>query len=237
LYIYLYNVSFINVTGFYDCGEINHSDANTVLDSADFVCNISTSATVAESEDLDDDVAGSSGSIIYRPSSDVLDIGYTNNIREKWSVKISVDNESHYVKIQDVILDKVLVRVSSEIQEKWLSVGEEWLVEVSGDDTYDVYVKVNAISGLYSNVTVRRISEPIEMVVPSDIFSSEVVKGPREIKFMDGTIDYKTIIILAVGIIILVVIFIIVFLIVRESEMDKRTRKNKKSVHKHKKRR
>lgn len=178
-YVFLYNVSFTNLTGFYDCGEINHSDVNSVLDSLEFVCNITEEIASEVEEDIVE--SSSRGGRTFYPTQKELEEGYTKNILKGLRVRILVGEELHYVDIKEVDGRKVLVSVSSEVQEKWLEEGEEWLVEVTGDNFYDIYVKVNSISGLYVNVTVKSIEEEIELV-PEDNVETVVKEHKSEAK-------------------------------------------------------
>lgn len=176
-YILLSNLSFTNLTGFYDCGDINHSDENTILDSSEFVCNLTEEIILAVEEDTP--VEGSSNSgITFYPTQKELEKGYTKNIRKGLRVKVLVGEEVHYVDIKEAVDEKkVLISVSSEVQEKWLEKGEEWFVEVTGDNIYDIYVKVNSIWGLYTNITIKKIEKEIGSVVDEGV---EVLEEPKQ---------------------------------------------------------
>lgn len=99
-------------------------------------------------------------------SKDQFAQGHTTNIQERQRVKLIVNEENHYVGVKDVTGGSVTVEVSSDPQEKVLSVGEEWKVEVTGDNFYDLSVKVNSVDGDKANILVQSISE--EMPKPAE---------------------------------------------------------------------
>jgi len=48
-YVLLYGINFTNSTGTYTCDDVNHSESNSLLDSSDFTCSISTTSSNEES--------------------------------------------------------------------------------------------------------------------------------------------------------------------------------------------
>jgi len=235
IYVYLYNVSFTNVTGFYDCGEINHSDANTVLDSADFDCNFSeVAASAAEEETVAEEDTGSGGSSTYYPSLDDLIGGYTRGVREGFRVRVPVDNEYHHVKVENIEENKVLVSVSNEVQERWLAVGEEWFVEVSDDNIYDIYVKVDSVSGIYANIYIRSISE---MVASKDVSVEVSDDDIGDDGVSDIAADYVKWIVIGASAVLLIAVLVLVILNIRMPAWKKRARRNRKILRRYRKRR
>lgn len=229
-YVYLYNVSYLNAAGFYDCGNVNHSDVNVVLDSADFNCTF-IKIVSDEKEAMDEVADGPGGGLTYFPSLDDLIAGYTRNVREGFRLRVPINSDYHYVKVEDIEEAKVLVSVSSEVQEKWLSVGEEWFVEVDGDDVYDVYVKLNSISGLYASITVRKISEVI-------VSEEEVSVGEDLVEGEAGD-DYNMWPSVLISSLVVVCLAVFVFLLVRNVKMsglEKRVRQNMRFVRRRRKR-
>ncbi len=66
-YVYLYNVSSVNSTGDYECGDINHSTENSVLSSSDFNCTLNSTVEEVDPEVIN---SGSSNSYINQKSSE-----------------------------------------------------------------------------------------------------------------------------------------------------------------------
>lgn len=225
-YIYLYNASFTNATGFYDCGEINHSETNTVLDSADFVCNF-TEVSVPEDEEITEDTSGgSTGGTTYIPSLKDLELSYSKNIRKGFRIRIPVDGNYHHLKVESIEKERILVNISSESQHKWLSIGEEWFVNIDNDTFYEIYVKLNSISGFYANITIKKINKEIEIEeVVKDTTKEEIIKEelpePIESKWHENKI-------LLVSIIIFISLLIILGGKTKRKSKKKKHRRSKK---------
>jgi len=233
-YVYLYNVSFVNASGFYDCGDINHSDENSVLDSADFSCN-TTEVEGSIEEEVSTSVSFSGGSTYY-PSLDDLELGYTRNVKKGLRLRVFVDGDAHYVKVQDIEGEKVLVSVSSDVQEKWLLIGEEWFVEVTNDSIYDVYIRVNSISGLYANITLKRIEEVIDIIGDKKSLVDRDIENSEDTESIEYFMGYgKWIIIGASGVLLLAILFLII-LEIKKPLWKKRSRKNQRFIRRYRRR-
>ncbi|RMD67120.1 hypothetical protein D6817_02420 [Candidatus Pacearchaeota archaeon] len=97
----------------------------------------------------------------------------TENIAlaEKQRVKLKVDGETHYVGVHDIDTSKneVKIEVSSEPQNATLKIKQSKKFEVSGDDYYDLKVKLESISSSKANLTISYLHEKIELeVVPGN---------------------------------------------------------------------
>jgi len=67
----------------------------------------------------------------------------------------------HYVSVINLTETKAIIEVRSEPQTAVVSIGEEKRFEVTGDNYYDVYVKLNSIENDKSNLTIKSIHEEI----------------------------------------------------------------------------
>ena len=63
--------------------------------------------------------------------------------------------------IKDVSKTNARISISSETQEANLSVGEEKKFEISGDNYYDILVKLVSINSLKANLTITTLHEAI----------------------------------------------------------------------------
>ena len=109
---------------------------------------------------------GSGGSPIYTPEESELIEGYQKVLYINYGISFNTNNETHTIKVQNITETQATITVSSETQEATLSVGEEKKFDVSGDNYYDLLVKLNSIdstNALYpsANFTIQKINEEI----------------------------------------------------------------------------
>jgi hypothetical protein len=116
--------------------------------------------------------SGSSGSVASAWKNtyiqDDKEFSEKNQINQDMSaksrIKIKLNGESHYVGLISLTSTAATVNVSSVSQQKIMSIGEEWKVEVTGDNYYDVLVKLNEIELSKANITLNYIHELISIV-------------------------------------------------------------------------
>lgn len=87
-----------------------------------------------------------------------LAAGYSRLLGEKDRLKMSIDNENHYVGVTDITGEEVTINVSSDPQTFILDEGEDIKVEVTDDNFYDLYIIVNEVNDDSANLTVEGIS-------------------------------------------------------------------------------
>jgi len=110
--------------------------------------------------------------------------GYTKDIGKGSRMKINIGKEVHYVGIVELTETEAVVNVSSESQQKRMSIGEEWKVELTNDSYYDLSVKLDSISNNKANMTIIKIDEKIpviEQLVPEENIKEQYNK---EIEFV-----------------------------------------------------
>lgn len=132
-------------------GNVGNSSTRTLIVSA-----AATTTTTSSS--------GGGGYPIYRPKEDELNKGYEKVMYKNWKVSFKVENISHTFKVEEVTETNATINISSETQEAVLSVGEEKKFELSGDNYYDVLVKLNSIDKTgrnKANFTIQTIHEEI----------------------------------------------------------------------------
>lgn len=76
-------------------------------------------------------------------------------------VRIKVDGKKHTVGISSLTTTTADIEVFSTLQKATLSVGDERKFEVSDDDYYDIYIKLNSIESSKADVTINSIYEKI----------------------------------------------------------------------------
>ena len=87
--------------------------------------------------------------------------GYNAILNALDRISVNVENEVHYIGINQVNSDNVLINVSSNEQDATLYAGQSQEFDVTGDNYYDIRVILNSISGSTVNVTVMSVHDPI----------------------------------------------------------------------------
>ncbi len=107
-----------------------------------------------------DDSSASSGSTpTFSPTEEQLAEGYTKVLYTAWRISFKIEDESHEFIVKSINETNVKVRVSSDVQEAMLSSGEEKKFELSGDDYYDLKVKLNSIDSNKASFTLWTIHD------------------------------------------------------------------------------
>jgi hypothetical protein len=139
------------------CEYINFTTPNVNLDSKDFGCPIFVRPPGGSSG------PSTAGSLMIRwrntitiSEEDFIN-GLNVSLREKWRCKTSIDDNTYYIGVFD--LTSTTVTASIGLQEKVISIGEEWKVDVNNDNYYDVLVKLNSIKGYNADLYIKKIHE------------------------------------------------------------------------------
>ena len=136
-------------------------------------------APAAEEEPL-----GDSG--VYVPvfwtSTEVIDgkqfeQGITRELSVKSRLKVKINNIDHYVGIRELTSSTATIETASAPSEATLSVGEERNFEVTGDEYYDIYVKLDSISEDKAKITIKSI---YVLVTEDTISEDEKAEGEAE---------------------------------------------------------
>jgi hypothetical protein len=163
-----YNVS-LDTTN-YDAGTYTIAFTTKIRTRTYSATNQTLTVNVATTDTSDEGSSGGGGVISgggseWKAELIVLDkqlvLGYRNQLPEKWRLKVPVNNETHYVGIKNLTATTALIEVSSTPKTKTLLIGEEWNVDVTNDNYYDLNIKLNGISNSKADVTVKRIHKEI----------------------------------------------------------------------------
>lgn len=135
-------------------GNVGNSSTRTLI-----VSSASTTTTTSSS-------SGGGGYPTFRPKEDELNKGYNKVMWKNWKVSFNVNNESHTFKVENITETNTKISISSETQEATFSVGQEKKFELSGDNYYDILVKLNSIDSTNkfypkANFTIQAINEEI----------------------------------------------------------------------------
>ncbi len=136
--------------------------AYTLVASTDFIDYLPL--TLHLNTTGEDDYSGNFGGVKYpllKPTEEELKNGYTKELSQKWRILFNIENVSHVFKVDIVNKTNVKISISSEIQEATFLIGEERKFDVSGDNNYDVLVRLNSINLSKANFTIQKIYEKI----------------------------------------------------------------------------
>jgi len=84
---------------------------------------------------------------------------FTKTLQVRQRLKVKVETLNHYVGVTGLTATTATINVSSDPQQATLIVGDERMFEVSGDEYYDILVKLNSIESSKANVTIQSIHE------------------------------------------------------------------------------
>ena len=134
----------------------------TFADNAGNTGNQTTTYTVSSSG------GGSSGgssssfwSKTFVINDDDFEEGHSQELSEKQRMKVTIDSETHYVGVVDIIGDEAVINITSDPIQITLDVGEDAKVDATNDSRYDLYIKLNGINNSKANLTVESINEPV----------------------------------------------------------------------------
>jgi len=94
-------------------------------------------------------------------SNEQFENGYTKQLPIKSRIKVSVDNEYHYIGVVELTETTAKINVSSTPMQVILNIGQNASFDVNNNGYYDIYVKLNSIENNRANITVQKINEKV----------------------------------------------------------------------------
>ena len=152
------------------------------------------------------------------PTASQLEAGYNVLLGKKWRNAVKIGNETHHVGVIDInsSTSKVVINVSSKPQQAIFSIGDEKKFEVTGDNYYDIMVRLNGIDTISrANITIKTIREMItSQAVNTSITQTGSSGGVVETESEESS-SLKTIILIVIMVLIVIVIGAIVYNLVK----------------------
>lgn len=149
-------------------------------DTAGNIGNSSTrSLTITSSSTTTNSPGGGGGSSatatikVFSVNEDQLNEGYNLYVEEGNNINFEIENESHKINISEISDNYLKIKIFSKIQEASLTTGEEKKFEMTGDNFYDLSVKLNLIYGSSANLTIKKIFEKIISEVKNESAKNE----------------------------------------------------------------
>ncbi|MBT4166125.1 LamG domain-containing protein [archaeon] len=144
-------------------------------------------------------------------------------LSRKQRMRIKIDDETHYIGVVDLTDTTVTINISSTPQQAVFNIGDEKKFDVTDDNYYDVYVKLNSIVDGKANLTIKSIYEKVIV--------DDVVEVKEEKKSLVNGVVEKIELDLE-WVFGLVVVFVVVSLAVYFKIWKKKKKKKKKKVDK-----
>ncbi len=155
----------------------------------------------------------------FTTTSTQLQSGYTKEFSAKQRVTMTIAGGTHHVGIKEITSTTATIEIASTPVSVKLDVGGETKVDLDADGVYDVYVKLNSITGGKADVTIKSISEkvPVEKEGETvDVSGGEILEDEIPTTEESGGIG--------TGTIATIIIIILVILIASAIGMRKRNR-------------
>jgi hypothetical protein len=148
----------------------------------------------------------------------ILSKGYSINLGVYDKLTMQINNEIHFLNIVSLASNQAMINVSSTPQQIILSVDETKRMEITGDNYYDLSIKLNAIANNQANLTITSIHEQI---LPTTETTQNINNQTNWIAYL-------------VGIAVLIALIIVAFIIFkkiknRKAKLKSRLSKKKKS--------
>jgi len=207
-------------------GDYICDSSYTLIQEMDFIdyLPLTSSTSYEEPEDPPDSPSGG-GYPIFRPTEEELIDGYTQNLFKNWKISFNVKNEFHTFILESIDEKSAKITISSELQEAIFFVGEEKRFELSGDNYYDLLVKLNSITFGKAEFTIQKIYEKVTNQIEENVAGGENEEEEEETLEEKGLKWWEICLIVLAGIIVLILIRYITF---------KKTKKGKQKRNKNK---
>jgi len=138
----------------------------------------------------------------------------TKILSEKNRVSIKVNSETHHVGVISVGTDSATLEIASTPVTAIFSIGETKRFNLDDDDTYDISVTLNSITGKTTDITITPISEEIPSSDKEQQATEETEESDKSFEKSESSISSKMGI--SIIIILLVIVILYYFLVLRK---------------------
>jgi len=124
----------------------------------------------------------------------------TKELKKKERIKIKIKNQTHYIGVANLTNTTATIEIFSIPQKNVFNVGDEKKFDVTDDDFYDIFVRLNSIINNKANLTIISIYEeiPFEKKEEDKENIKEEDKIMREIWFVVSLVIVLLIVVLVV---------------------------------------
>ena len=164
----------------------------------------------------------------YSVSDSDFEKGIIKELSKKQRVKVSVNNESHYIGIIELTNTTATINITSNPIQVILGIGDDAKLDILDDGFYDIYVLLNSINNPKVNLTIQSIHEEIPAGEGAVKTSGEDVGDVGEKE--KGDEERKSMFLFwgIVGVVIILII-ILVFFFLKKYLWGKELRKRRKT--------
>ena len=154
--IYISGLWVKNHTWYINCTDSSNQVVNSsswTLEVAATAASTTTGGGAASS--------GQTWTMTYTPSAQEVTSGYTKDLKTKERVKVSINNQGHYIGVTGLTASIATVNIESTPQTASLNIGDTRRFELTNDDYYDLSVTLNSISNSKASLSIKYIKEII----------------------------------------------------------------------------
>jgi len=143
------------------------------------------------------------------------------------NININLNNEAHNLKVNSIDSTGVIITISSTPQTSALKIGEEKKFELTGDNYYDLSVKLNSVINNKANLTWNKIheeipaSDKIDNSKTTESIENKTLPAIEKNQPLENPVakqDYTLIWIISI-ILMLIVIILVVFIILKKKHV------------------
>jgi len=147
------------------CGGTIYSYIVTCID---YSGNTGSSTVTMTTESCPGGTAGTAGSTtptwtmtFVKTDAELSSQGITESLQTKQRVQVRVNDKIHSVGVISISGTSATIEIASDPVIVKLDVGEDAKVDVEDDGVYDLYIKLNGITGSVANLSIMKISENV----------------------------------------------------------------------------
>ncbi len=173
---------------------------------------------------------GGASASIYTPSTSEISVGYSKQLKKDDKIKFSLNKENHTITVNSITINSINLTIQSEPTKMNILVGQSVKLNITSDEYYDLFIKLDNIITGKANVTIKKINESINRNVLIKAFNNtektndtNVTNTSNGKKGNNNYLKYSFYAgILVIGLIIVYIISIIIIQIKREKQKELR---------------
>jgi len=161
-------------------------------------------------------------SMTYTLTAEQLSAGYRGELGIDGRFKFTIENEIYYVTLVSLTTATAKVSITGKPQKATLAIGDLRRFELTGDNYYDISLKLNNINSTASKAefTIKSIYEEMtEEAIKKEEEMEELAEEKPRIK---GKIDYLSFIVIGLVVGVIIVLIILFSLYFRYSKIKKK---------------
>ena len=117
--------------------------------------------------------SGSAGTSFWKrtftASDEDFKKGYRQELENQHRIRVKINNEDHFVGVVALTSVSATINISSTPQQAIFLIGDEKKFDVTDDEYYDIYVKLDSIVVNKTNITIKSIYEKMpEKIIDED---------------------------------------------------------------------